>query len=282
MNYPDWAPESLVELHKFRLNSSKNSNSTEHLNPDEYIEKLKRDEKYNHYDIQAWGRLKESLYRNQMFLPKAEGDRLLGRLLTDRRMKEVWLTLARRKKGQDDPRRFWLTCDSCIVGWRGEPKITQNERLAILDQIKASAADLQHNMHLLKDFNHYSINALIETKTVEWLLETFDSDLSQFDESRAIDYAKFCLSEVVPSFDTVLMDIHSKAEGFKKELVTVKKPKSENAQVHYFVRHLSSFFQDYFNQPLHESVAITTSVALEIEIIDSDYVRKLVKHLPAS
>lgn len=278
MNYPDWAPESLVELHKFRLGSSKNSNSADQFSPDGYIEKLRSDEKYNHYDEQAWTRLKESLYRNQMFLPKKEGDRLLGRLLTDQRMKEVWLTLARRKKGEDDPRRFWLMCDSCIVGWRGEPKITQSERLAILDNIKESAAELQHNMHLLKDFNHYRINDLIETETVEWLVETLDSDLSQFNESKAIEYAKFCLSDVIPSFDIVLMDIYSKAENSKKEVVTVKKPNSENAQTHYFVRQLSSFFQDYFEQPLHESVAITTSVVLEIELIDSDYVRKLVKN----
>lgn len=77
------------------------------------------------------------------------------------------------------------------------------------------------------------------------------------------------------------MDIFVKADEYMKESVTVKKPNSENAQTHYFVRQLSNFFQSYFGQPLHESVAVTTSVILDIKEIDSDYVRKLVKISPA-
>lgn len=281
MNYPDWAPEQLVELHKLRLNNAASGKRVGIFDPGEYVENLRSDEKYKQYNEQDFARMKEALYRNQIFLPSLEGDKLLGRLLTDQRMKEVWQTLARRKKTEDDARRFWMMCDSCIVGWRGEPKITQNERVAILERIQESVAELQRNMHLLKDFNFYSINNLIENQTIEWLLETLDADLSPYEEPEAVEYAKFCLSDVTPKFDLVLMDIHAKAEAFKQETVTVKKPNSENAEIHYFVRHLSSFFQDYFGQPLHESVAITASVVLEAENIDSDYVRKLVKNSPA-
>ena len=156
------------------------------------------------------------------------------------------------------------------------------DRIAILKDIQNSVAKLQTNMQLLKDFSFYSINALIKTKTIEWLLEILNANLSEFDDTRAIEYAKFCLSDVTPKFDAVLLDIHSKAEVAKHQAVTVKKPNSENAEVHYFARHLSSFFLNYYGQPLHETVAITTSVALQMENIDSDYVRKLVKILPAS
>jgi hypothetical protein len=282
MNYPDWAPESLVKLHKLRLEHASAGKMTGTFNPDEYVENLRHDTNFSHYDDATFKRLKESLYRNQMFLPSKEGNQLLERLLTDQRMRDVWLSLDRRKKTDDDARRFWMMCDSCIVGWRGEPKISQNERIAILESIQDSAAKLQSNMHLLKDFNLYSINALIDTETIEWLLETLNANLSDFDNAKAVEYAKFCLSDVTPKLDTVLMDIHSKAEAAKQETVTVKKPNSENAGIHYFVRHLSSYFLDYYGQPLHESVATTTSVVLQIDNIDSDYVRKLVKLLPGS
>ena len=81
MNYPDWAPKSLVKLHKLRLENSRTGKRTGTFNPDEYIEKLKLDDKFSHYDEAAFKRLKESLYRSQMFLPDMEGDLLLQRRL---------------------------------------------------------------------------------------------------------------------------------------------------------------------------------------------------------
>ena len=98
MNCPDWAPKSLVKLHKLRLESNRAGNRTKSFNPDEYIEKLKLDEKFSNYDEAAFKSFKESIYRNQLFLPDMEGDLLLERLLTDQRMRDAWLSLSRRKK----------------------------------------------------------------------------------------------------------------------------------------------------------------------------------------
>ena len=280
MNYPDWAPEQLVRLHKLRLDNAASGKRVGTFDPEEYIEKLRSDEKYNQYDEQCFSSLKEALYRKQMFLPSVEGDKLLGRLLSDQRMKEVWQALARRKKTEDDARRFWMMCDSCIVGWRGEPKLTKIERIEILKNIQDAAAKLQTNMHLLNEFNFYRITNLIEDSAVEWLVDAFEGDMSDSSQTDPLSYARFCLGDVIPQLDIVLMDIHSKAETFKNNKVTVKKPKSKNAQTHFFVRHLSTFFQDYFGQPLHEAVAITTAVVLGLEEIDTDYVRKLVKSSP--
>ena len=278
MIYPDWAPESLVDLHKLRTNRKAEGKKTNGFNPDVVIAEMRKDERYKSYGEEQFKQVYESLYRRNLgLLPSEESDALLLKLIFDLRMKVVWLSLARRKNTNSDATRFWMACEGAVGGWRGEPKTTVKERLQILSDIQESLKSLQANMHKVREFEFYSINQLIDNQSIKWLLETLDAELSLIDEGKALDYASFCLGEIIPQFDLVLMDIHAKANELKKESVIVKKPNSENAKIHYFVRQLSSFFQDYFGQPLHESVAITTSVALSVEEIDADYVRKLVK-----
>jgi hypothetical protein len=277
LNYPDWAPESLVNLHKLRLDSTHRAKRPNIPNPEEEVAEMRKDERYKSHTEEQFQKLKESMYRWRLELPFNESDELLLKLISDQRMKEVWFSLARRRKAERDEIHFWRACEGAVLGWRGEPKITQKERLQILTNIQESLESLQNNMHKLKDFQHYSINKLIDEQSVKFLLENLDAGLSQIDEEERVGYASFCLQEIVPPFDIVLMDIHAKAKEYMLDTVTVKKPNSGNAETHYFVRQLSSFFQRYFGQPLHESVAITASVVLNVDEIDSDYVRKLVK-----
>lgn len=277
MNYPDWAPESLINLHKLRMELSSKNKRVDSTNPDDEILKMRSDDRYKSFTEKQFDQAKELLYRWRIGLPAQESDELLFKLITDLRMKEVWLSLSRRKKTDKDVNRFWMACESALTGWRSEPKITQKERLQVLTNIQESLKNLQNNMGRLKDFQFYSINKLIDSQSVEWLLEDLNADLSHIDEEKRVDYTSFCLHEIVPNFNLILMDIHAKTNEYMREVVTVRKPNSENAKTHYFVRLLSRFFQEYFGQPLHESVAITASVVLGVNEIDSDYVRKLVK-----
>ena len=85
----------------------------------------------------------------------------------------------------------------------------------------------------------------------------------------------FFLDKVTPSIYVALDDIATKALTFSKEEPLVRKPNSENAHIHYFVRSLSGFLKKRYGQPLHEVVATTTCVIFDQEI-DTDYVRKIV------
>ena len=70
------------------------------------------------------------------------------------------------------------------------------------------------------------------------------------------------------------------AEISKKHLeesVVVKKPNSKNAGIHYFIRMLSRYCKMAYGQPLHEVVAVTTSVVFDLQNCDEDYVRKIVR-----
>lgn len=278
MKFPEWSPESLVKLYIKNIEIDSKDEKLERFTPEIEIARMRKDEKYKTYNEEQFKQIYEKLYRQGLgFLPTEESHALLLKLISDLRMKVVWESLARRKKTDNDSFKFWLACNRAVGGWRGEPKITEKEKLQILINIQNSITSLRSSMYKLREFEHYSINALIDNQSIEGLLGTLNADLSIIEENKRVDCASFCLSDIMPNIDFVLMDIHTKAKDYMNVSVTVKKPNSENAQTHYFVRQISKFFQSYFGQPLHESVAIVTSVTLGIEEIDSDYVRKLVK-----
>jgi hypothetical protein len=90
-----------------------------------------------------------------------------------------------------------------------------------------------------------------------------------------IDYGRFILSDVIPSFYKILSYVAVKAEIFSEIEPVVKKPNSENASVNYFIRYLSAHMMSQFKQPLHDAVATTASVVFDKEI-NSDNVRRIV------
>lgn len=201
MNYPDWSPESLINILKLRKDHNLNGNRVITFNPDDELEKMRNDEKFKHYSEEDFKQVHENFYRKSLGLPTEESDYLLAKLITDLRMKEVWNSLARRRTSDNDAIRFWMACEGAIQGWRGEPKITPKERIQILEDIQQLLADLQIKMHKLRDFDFYSINKMIDKESVNWLLETLDADLSEMDDDKKLDYASFCLAEVIPNFD---------------------------------------------------------------------------------
>lgn len=224
--------------------------------------------------------MRRKIYRQSMIrsLPDDESTALLEKLITDLNMKGVWITLAKRSTHERDPWQFFTACEGGITGWRGDQKQTAAERRAFYQEIHDTACKLQSLMHTASAFDYYSITTLVEDQTVEWLMETLGATFSDhIPTGEEVSYARFCLSDVIPSSFKVLNDIGEKAKQYRDEPSTVKKPNSQNAKIHYFIRQLSDYCQRVYTQPLHEVVAVTTSVIFDLPNCDDDYVRKIVK-----
>jgi hypothetical protein len=270
MDYPEWAPQILVGRHKKRTDSNLPNGKVNPHDPEVIIADVmqKHGDKITEENIED---IRRNLYRKSIFgLPDKESTALLEQLITDLRMKDVWKALAKRIENDREFLEFFSVCEGGITGWRGDPKQTSSERRVFFQDIWDTTAKLQTLMSKAGEFDFYSVNKLLDDKHVEWLLEVLDAP-------NDVSYARFCLDEVIPSMFEVLNDIAAKAKQYGEEELSVKKPNSPNAEIHYFTRLLSDYFQRRYNQPLHEVVAITTSVIFNQQNIDGDYVRKIVK-----
>lgn len=268
MKYPEWAPSILIEQHKSRVGNSTERKFKAH-DPETFIaEMIEQHGKIASENIED---IRRKWYRNSLMgIPDKEGTALLGKLITDPRMKDVWKALAKRIDKDKELYQFFRACENGIAGWRGGLKQTSAERKAFYQEIFDAAAKLQSLMSTADEFDHYSINALVDDAQVAWLQEVLDA-------SNDLQYARSCLSEVIPPFFEVLSDIAVKAKHFGEKKSSVKKPNSENADIHYFARLLSEYLTRGYGQPLHEVVAATTEVVFDRQHIDSDYVRKLAR-----
>lgn len=270
MKYPPWAPNKLVELHKFRIENRK----VRRPSIEDNIEELALEHALT---SESKTSLRESMYRTHLLLPEDESDDLMVKLLTDNRMKNVWAAVNKRALNEDDARNLWLSCDSALAGWRGEPKLTPQERRKLFVEIQECAYRLISLMGRTREFHHYPITDQIDAESITWLLEVLDADPPQVNMEEKISYTNFCLSDVIPSFKVLLLDIGNKALKHSSDDPVLLKPNSVNAEVHYFVRAISSHFRRVYKQPLHEAVASITCVVFDREDIDSDLVRKLVR-----
>lgn len=270
MNYPEWAPEILVERYKSRTDSDSPERKFKTRDPETIIADVmqRHGENITEENVEN---IRRTLYRNSLGgLPDKESTELLELLITDLRMKDVWKALAKRVKSGQEFFDFFRACEGGITGWRGDLKQTPSERRAFYQEIWGAAATLQSLMGKAGEFDYYSINHLVEDQSIEWLLEVLDAP-------NDVSYARFSLSEVTPNIFVVLNDIAAKAKKYAEEESSVKKPNSPNAEIHYFIRGLSDYFHRRYNQPLHEAVAITTAVIFDQQNVDTDYVRKIVK-----
>jgi hypothetical protein len=277
MKYPEWAPKTLIEQHKRRTEGDQSARKFKTSDPETIIADIKQ--KHDLTEVNAED-IRRKLYRQSMLggLPDKERTALLEKLITDLNMKSVWIAIAKRATHERDPWQFFTACEQGITGWRGDQKQTAAERRAFYQEIHDTAGKLQSLMHEASAFDFYSINKLVDDQTVEWLIETLGASFSDsIPADQEVSYARFCLSDVIPSSFDVLNDIGQKAKQYRDESSTVKKPNSQNAKVHYFVRLLSDYCQRAYAQPLHEVVAITTSVIFDLPNCDDDYVRKIVK-----
>lgn len=192
----------------------------------------------------------------------------LDKLITDTRMNQVWAAMNKRIMHDEQAIDFVFACNRGINDWVTDPKQSSAERRMLLEDIASCTKKLAGLMGQSVDMRSYPISDVISDEYIEFAFGIKDPEgLKDFRAN-----LEFCL----PTFETVLEDIHSKALAHSKSKSQVRKPRSENAYVHYFVKTLSMYFIKTYGQPLHDSVAITACVLLDREDVDSDYVRKLV------
>lgn len=269
MKFPNWAPQSLVELYEYRLQHRTGEHNIENTITELSIE----------HDLtpEAKLELRESMYRTHFVLPDEESTELMRKLLSDERMREVWASINRRTQSNKAPRDLWLACDFALAGWRGEPKVTPTERKKQFMEIREHAEKLLSLMNKTREFSHYFITHQISDETITWLLDALNASPPFTSDRENIDYTRFSLSEAIPEWPLILMDVAYKAEGYANGDPVVRKPNSENADAHYFIRAISKHFQHNFGQPLHEAVTNIACVVLGRDDIDADLVRKLVR-----
>lgn len=284
IKYPDWAPSSLVNIHR-HMGQRRPSG----LGPDALIEYLKKDRNYISDD--AFERL---LYRRLPIieLPLDQRINLLRKILTDERMRNVWENLSKRNSDESKWARFWFACESAITGWKGDLQLSGKKREEYFREIHAHAIKLSELIEDTKEFQLYSVDKLIDIKMINYLLnlidaippdgfgEAVESGSDKFGASLDysadfLDYVKFTLSDILPSVHAILSDIAVKALEYGKTKPMVGKPNSENAELTYFIRRLSEHMQKEYGQPLHELVATTAYVVFEKNNIDATYVRKI-------
>lgn len=268
-SYPDWAPRDLVEIHISR--------SAKQTHRPKIEEKINQWAEERQMSAEATASLREHLYRTQVLLFEDEAIELLGKLLTDSRMEEVWASIGRRSQDGYGGIHLWLVCNGTLAAWRSEPKLTAKERERHFLEIHDLALKLLSAMTRTKEFTHYSFGNQINDQRIGGKLNQIRTSPPSKNEEH-IDDIWACFSGVIPAFHTLLLEIAEKAKDYSQSVdPLVKKPSSRNAEIHYFVRSLSGHFRDRYGQPLHDAVAIIANVVFSRDDLDADLVRKLVR-----
>ncbi len=280
MKYPEWAPLSLVELYERKSDPALSGDTSQALDPESILADIlqKADRAVSEDNIEN---LRRQLYRNVIgnSLPPEEELALLEKLIADQRMKTVWAALSKRSKDQhEDPLQFFSVCQRGIAGWRGDPKQTPAERKAFYQDLYDAVVRLDVLMNEAAGLDFYSIEDLIQDSSIETITDASDIPPAySSDATMESSYLKFSLSEIMPSFHTILRDISEKAILLRDEAAPIKKPNSQKAGAHFFIRMLSGYLRNSYGQPLNEVVALTASVVFELPNCDESYVRKIAK-----
>ena len=277
MNYPEWAPKLLIDWHKKIISSDEGSGGRD---PESIVAKMVKNHELKISDENIEN-VRRQLYRSMLpgIMPKDDEISMLEKLITDKNMKSVWSSLSKRYKDEDqEQRNFYFACQRGITGWRGDQKQTGVEKREFYQEIYDTVANLQSLMQKASAFDNLSICELIQDESIEWVRETLEMpDIYSAGKKMEVNYVRFCLSEVLPSVDDCMAEIARIAKKNRDDPVLIKKPNSQNAGAHYFINILSHYCSSVYGQPLHQVVAITTSVIFFLENCDEAYVRKIVK-----
>lgn len=278
MNYPEWAPKTLVEQHKRRTVGNQAGTKYKTIDPDTIAATITR--KFGHIQTGLNAEdVSRNYYRKWMRrrLPDQQRTELLEKLITDLTMKRVWTAIAKRSTDESDPWQFFIACERGIGGWRGDQKQTKKKRNAFHQKIHDTARELETLMAKASEFDSYSLAELVNGATADALIKALGSQFSgRVPAGQETDHARYWLASVLPSADDVLADIAEKAKRYRDQPLIVKQPNSRDAKIHYFVRQLSKYCKRTYAQPLHDVVALTTSVIFDLQDFDSDHVKKTV------
>lgn len=285
MKYPTWAPRTLVQIHQDRPDKSSSARRFRSRDPDVIIGYMREanPDGFSDGELETLHQ-RYTRWSSRRGLPDTERTELLGKLLTNQNMKDVWKALAKRAVNESAPWEFFLACETGITGWRGDQKQTPVERRAFYQEISETAEKLISLLMQSSEFDNYSIDnlisdiqtELINNPDVEWAETDRTAVLEQIAARKRDEHGHSAIYPFIPSVNQVLHDVGEKAKQYLGKEPKVKKPNSPNAEIHYFIRTLSEYCRHTYNQPLHDVVATTAAVVFPRMDIDVDYVQKLV------
>lgn len=266
MRYPTWAPPTLVELHISELKNG----------PSRLEKLLAPDPESTATSPEQLKKLRKKTYRSSLSLPWEESTALLGRLITDPRMKKAWASIDKRVQDEYEHLHFWWTVQDGVRGWRGDQQLTKVERKKFFDKVQKLSFELSEMLLETKEFQFYSISEIVTPEKAYKFLKNLDTlESASLDLERSVYPTLFLLQDLIPKIHAVLQDVGEKASQYAEQQPLVKKPSSGDAGLHYFVRTVSEYLNDRFGQPLHEVVAISAGVVFNKEDVDADRVRSL-------
>lgn len=215
MKYPEWAPSILVKRHK--------NGGSKRLPPAE-LDTLAEKCHVDVTDIESIHYYERYYRRFILGINSKQINTLLGKFLTDIRMKNVWKSLTRRADKELDFYFFFASCEDGITGWQDDLKHSTAEQKAFYQEIHDTVHKLIYLMDKSGKFSLYSRNPLIDYKRINELLRSLE-----IPDDRNI----YTVTKIFPKLHDVLINISEKATQYGEEKPTVKKPKSENADIHY-------------------------------------------------
>lgn len=270
MNYPEWAPEILVEGYKMWMAAPPEERKSWMPDPEDFIAELVR--RGVPIDPEYAENIRQRQYRERLRVPDEERMHLVKLLITDLRMKDAWPILSKRTRSDLEFYEFFEACERAIAAWRGIPKLTGTKKRAHYEEVGQVAKRLAFLLERSSEFDLYRPEDLIGHHDIKWFLEDMGiTSTENIDE----DMLRIRLGG--PPIDHVLEDIAEKADKYAQEKNLVKQPNSPNAEIRYFIRSMSAYCLGKYGQPLHDVVAITTSVIFDKPNIDNTYVRKTIK-----
>lgn len=267
--FPKWAPIALINTLITRrklihLMTSENQHQIVNFILEHHtnIEACSEEQKHNHI-----------AKHHDMFdlFPQKEQVEVLEKLITNNEMETAWANLAKSIRNDYEYNNFWHTCMEAIAKGRIINQRSGAEHRKHFLEIKESASTLSRLLEETDEMHSYEITKLISDERINRLCESLRVP-SEFNKQHARSF----LDGAIPSIQAILYNIGIKADEVSKEKPLTKKPNSEKAALHCFIRHLSIYLKKQYGKPLHVVVEKTAFTIFDDTSINADYVRKLV------
>lgn len=211
-----------------------------------------------------------------LLFPLNEQIQILEKLLTEMEAKKIWKSLGKRITNDYEYEQFWYACMEAKAGGARVYNRTKSEHTKHFLKIKEMASKLSGLLLETNELIYYPVSNLISEDRIKQLRSNLKTDKSE-------QHIRSYLNETIPDIQAILNNIAVEAEKISETMPLVKKPNSinsdttKNSAIPYFIRSLSRYLRDKYNQPLHEVVAATARIVFDGITIEADYVRKLLK-----
>jgi hypothetical protein len=186
--------------------------------------------------------------------------KMIGRLVTRLDMQDVWKPLQRRMRFWHWDQHFVDAVERAFRGPLGWERRAPKERRMLYGSIAQHAKELAALLHESKFW-------------IEWFdmlgVDPLGLDLLRGEQIAAIKtrHPDFDPKQLpsIPNFEALLLQMARLAERRAGQPPILKRPNDGSASLHYFVRLLTRYLVQVYGEPLRGVVAVTTTVALELE-----------------